>query len=323
MELFANDLSLHEQFQDVREFETALSQFMRLRNLARTFGQEVYCHRNLLESCPVHGSQLWQVVSKLSDKNKQQALKQWLTNHGPFWDEPPRHSPGDYFEVDDDEIVTESAAAEAAYRSWMGIKSSLVSFRSSKWNTSPILVNWRRSLEGHEDPEIPLPNWFEKESFEAWLESNVPPPSSWNELRAIAPARFPRLTFSDSCFAAMEHKPVNLPSIKLCIVRLKTLDRLAKAFNDAGKLTAEGHEIYQQHFTGDKGWYSDSSDTEKNKFKKKMTFSHPKSPGEKLFCSWHGKIPAESNPLRIHFSWPIVANKPVYIVYVGPKLTKK
>ena len=27
--------------------------------------------------------------------------------------------------------------------------------------------------------------------------------------------------------------------------------------------------------------------------------------------------------LRLHFSWPIEAGKPVYIVYAGPKITKR
>ncbi|MCY4199151.1 MAG: hypothetical protein OXE81_03005 [Gammaproteobacteria bacterium] len=243
----------------------------------------------------------------------------WLTNHGPFWDEPPRHSPDDYFEVNG-EVVTDSAVAEAAYRSWLAIESGLVSFKPSKWNASPILVKWHRSLDGAEETKISLSNWWEKGSFEAWLESNVPPPKSWHELRAIAPTRFPRLFFGDSCFTAMEHRPVKLTSIKRCIVLLNVLDRLAEAFDDTGERTPEGHEIYQQHFTGDMSWYSDSSDREKNQFRKKMTFPHPENPHEELFCPWHGKF--SHDVLRMHFSWPIVADEPVYIVYVGPKLTK-
>ncbi len=318
MEILANDLSLHEQFHDAAEFETALSKFMRLRNLARVFGQEVYCHSNLLASCPMPGSRLRQVVGQLSDRNKRRALMLWLTNHGPFWDDPSKHSPDDDFEVNG-EAVTNSAVAEAAYRSWLGIESGLASFKPSKWNASPILVNWHHSLGDAEDTKISLSNWWEEEPFEAWLESNVPPPKSWDELRAIAPARFPRLVFADSCFAAMEHRPVKLRSIKHCIVLLKTLNRLAEAFDNAGERTPEGHEIYQQHFTGG-GWYSDSSDSEKAKFMKKMTFSHPRCPREELFCPWHGKF--SHDVLRMHFSWPVVADEPVYIVYVGPKLTK-
>ena len=41
----------------------------------------------------------------------------------------------------------------------------------------------------------------------------------------------------------------------------------------------------------------------------------------KLFCPWHGKV--KSPQYRIHFSWPTTATTPIYIVYVGPKLTKK
>ena len=27
--------------------------------------------------------------------------------------------------------------------------------------------------------------------------------------------------------------------------------------------------------------------------------------------------------LRLHFSWPVRAGEPVYVVYAGPKLTKR
>ena len=44
-------------------------------------------------------------------------------------------------------------------------------------------------------------------------------------------------------------------------------------------------------------------------------------PTKTLFCPWHGKV--QTPQLRVHFSYPIRANEPLYIVYVGPKLTKR
>ena len=42
----------------------------------------------------------------------------------------------------------------------------------------------------------------------------------------------------------------------------------------------------------------------------------------KLFCPWHGKV--STRTLRIHFSpGQIRASDPLYVVYVGPKLTKR
>ena len=35
----------------------------------------------------------------------------------------------------------------------------------------------------------------------------------------------------------------------------------------------------------------------------------------------HGKV--KTPQIRIHFSWPITASTPLYVVYVGYKITKK
>lgn len=79
--------------------------------------------------------------------------------------------------------------------------------------------------------------------------------------------------------------------------------------------------MFQLHFTGDKAWFSDSSSTEKSDFRKELTFRHPMNAGEYLFCTWHGKV--KTPQLRIHFSWPIRASDPLYVVYIGPKITKQ
>ena len=51
-----------------------------------------------------------------------------------------------------------------------------------------------------------------------------------------------------------------------------------------------------------------------------MTFKHPTDASKTLFCPWHGKV--QTPQLRVHFSWPVRADEPLYIVYVGPKITK-
>ena len=44
-------------------------------------------------------------------------------------------------------------------------------------------------------------------------------------------------------------------------------------------------------------------------------------PGEALPCSWHGKV--RSMTLRMHFSWPVQYGKPVYVMYIGQKITRR
>ena len=103
---------------------------------------------------------------------------------------------------------------------------------------------------------------------------------------------------------------------------LGILDRFARSFDASGARTIEGQRIYQDYFTGgDNALFSDSSDDEKGDFGEALTFPHPDEPGSFLFCTWHGKV--RHMTLRLHFSWPIACGKPVYVVYAGPKLTKR
>lgn len=105
------------------------------------------------------------------------------------------------------------------------------------------------------------------------------------------------------------------------VTRFDTLSRFKSSFDEAGQRTAEGQRIYQDHFTGDNSWFSDSSDKEKNEYNKALTFKHPEVKGETLFCTWHGKI--KYLQIRVHFSWPVQAESPLYVVFVGQKLTKQ
>lgn len=102
---------------------------------------------------------------------------------------------------------------------------------------------------------------------------------------------------------------------------LETLNKYKNCFDEQGQRSAEGDRLYQDHFAKTKGWFTDSSDEEKNEFKEKLTFKHPANRNENLFCAGHGKV--KTPQIRIHFPWPVRANEPLYVVYIGPKLTKK
>ena len=96
---------------------------------------------------------------------------------------------------------------------------------------------------------------------------------------------------------------------------------MKNSFDQQGKRTSGGHTLYQKYFTGAKAWFSDSSDREKAQFRNELTFPHPADPDKTIFATWHGKV--KTPQLRIHFSWPIRADKPLYVVYAGPKITKR
>ena len=138
MELFANDLSIHKQFHDIPSFRGALQGLMAMRKMAERFSRELYCHRAFLNAEPLHGMPMRQALGRL-DKDEQRAAASWLTRNGPFWDDERRHSRDDWLECRE-EVVTDSAVGEAAYRKLHSVEAGLISLAQTNWNFSPVEV---------------------------------------------------------------------------------------------------------------------------------------------------------------------------------------
>ena len=242
---------------------------------------------------------------------------QWLTRYGPFWEDVRQHTGNDYLECKDD-IVTDTAVGEAAYCRFKGIDRALVSMNPSCWLTSPLFVNW---YENEHVSSIDVRNYWDLDTLKKVIEG-PPALESWRDLERAARRRCPGLTFSPGSFSPLNGHPFGRGAAERLLLRLKILHDLTNCFDEHGRRTSEGHWIVANHFTGGKALFSDSSDTDKARFGKGLTFPHPTHAGEYLFCPWHGKV--KTPQLRIHFApWPIRANEPVYIVYVGPKIAKR
>ena len=319
MDLFANDLSIHRQFDDVPTFRTAIAGLMEMRNVARRFGRDVHCNSGLVNSQPITDVPMQQAVQQLL-ADERRALLGWLTRGGPFWDELRQHGFDDWLECRG-ELVTDSAVGEAAYRTLHGVNCGLASVTPSEWDYSPVEVLWCREDKGSADKGASLMNWRDAAALEQKLQDAAPPIRSWVDLQSVSALRFKNLTFAGDCFDPLAGVPFAKGAADRILVLLDTLDRFAHAFDADGSRTAEGNQIYRDHFTGDRALFSDSSDSEKRDFRSELTFPHPASPGNSLFCTWHGK--ERHLTLRLHFSWPIRSDEPVYVVYAGPKLTKR
>ena len=316
MELIFNDCSIHGQFRDLQTFRDAIHRVITVRNTARQFGKDVQCHRNVANAQVMPGWKMPRAVQALR-KDEQRVLMEWLTRLGPFWEDDRRHPGGDWLECNN-KIVTDTAVGEAAYCLQNGIDRSLVSMSPSSWLASSLSVVWRDN--GH-SRRVDVANYLDADSVQAALAAAPVPIQSWDDLAAKTRMRFPDLTFANDSFDPLHGVPFSKGTADRLLLRLSVLRNLKICFNERGERTPEGHDIYQQHFTGDKAWFSDSSDTEKARFKSDLTFRHPTNAGESLFCTWHGKV--KTPQLRIHFSWPIRANESLYVVYVGPKITKR
>lgn len=290
---------------------------MKMREVAKRFGHAMYCHRNLASAQVTQDFLMQQVVQTMA-RDEQRALMGWLTRHGPFWEDAQQHSPHDYLECRG-EVVTDTAVGEAAYCCFRDIQRDLISLSPSSWEFSPVIVSWIRDTDDQHDIEVI--NHWELRTLETALRAAPEPLASWDQLADVSTTRYANLTFSPDSFAALRGCPFNKGAANRIMVRLNALDRLKICFDESGQRTAEGHRLYQKHFTGQKAWFSDSSETEKHDFEKELTFQHPERAGESLFCSWHGKV--KTPQLRIHFSWPVRVTEPLYVVYIGPKLTRR
>ena len=251
---------------------------------------------------------------------ERRAVMFWLTRGGPFWDDLRRHGEDEYLECND-LIVTDTSIGEAAFRDFNGVICGLISTLPSDWNDSPVEVIWRREAEGMDDRRTSLNNWWRRDELEGSLEGMASPVGSWRDLDAVSRRRFAKVVFADNWLDPLNgHEFVKCSADRILFL-LAILDRFARAFDGAGVRTAEGHRIHRDYFTGRNALFSDSSDTEKNKFRKELTFPHPEAPGRFLFGTWHGK--ERHRTLRLHYSWTRRADEQVFVLYAGPKITRR
>ncbi len=318
LELFLNNQSLHGQFHGSTAFRAALDRVMSMRRVAREFDRDVHCDGGILGRDASPDVPVQRAIAWLSPDQRRAAM-QWWTRGGPFWDMDRQHGADEWFECQG-EIVTDDALGEAAYRKSLGIECDTVSFAPSHWTHSPLTVRWRRN-EGFGDLRLAVENFWETAELRARLQSLEPPTSSWSQLRERSERHFTNLRFGPKCFRPLRGLPFSSAGATRIRALLGILDRFAVAFEPDGSRSVEGQEMYQDYFTGDRGLFSDSSDTEKSRFGDELQFPNPDKAGETISCTWHGKV--SHMFLRIHFSWPVRAGEPVYVMYIGQKITRR
>ncbi len=315
MELLFNDASLHGQF-DIESFRLAVGRLMAVRQAAHRYGRELKCNRNVSDALISHDRRMPSFIQFLR-KDERRSLQLWLTRAGHFWEDFRQHSEDEWVEVRG-ELVTGTAVAEAAHAVLHGHQCALVSADPSNWLNSPIPVDWRSDGNGE---TTSVENYWTADALEGALQAVPMPFKSWVDVEKGVKRRYPGLRFAQNAFEPLSGHPFSVGAAKGIVTRLRILEEFKGSFGEDGRRTQAGNDIYQEYFTGSNAHFSDSSATEKNEFRSQLMFRHPTRSGESLFCTWHGKVKAQQ--LRIHFSWPVRAEEPLFIVYIGPKITKR
>ncbi len=320
MDFLLNDLSLHGQFHAIPSFHEALDRLMQIRAIARKYDIPFHCSRLFASLSPSPNFSLPEAIHQLP-RDKSRAIMSWLNQHGPFWD--IEHDENDWYEYDG-QIVSGSALAEAAHRQDAGVPHGLVSITPSVFQLDPISVE-RVTDQGRSVRA--LRNLFTVSGFADFAKDAPRLCTSWAQLKTSATTQFSQLSFTDTAFEPLWGHPYFPSAAQRILVILGILDQIKQCFSSDGSRTAEGHRIYQDFFTGKKdgggrgAMFSDSSDGEKSEFATELHFPHPLHSGQSLFCPWHGKI--QTPQFRVHFSYPIRHDSPLFVVYIGPKLTKR
>ena len=286
-----------------------------MRRIAKKFGYPVYCKGEIVHKEVTTKKQFASAVDQALDVNQRQAVMVWIGNQGPFWEKELQHDYDTLMEYKGS-VVTGSSVGEAAYFVEHELGGGLVSFVPSGWDETPVHI--KKILENNGNLHIvPIPNYRDGATLELDLRGLEPPVSNWIQLETKSRSEYSNLIFSSECFEPMKGVPFRHGTANGILRLLKTLNDLMSFWGPDGALTYEGVQFQEEHFVRQNARFSDSSDTEKNKFKKDLTFSHPNIDGKTLFCSWHGKI----QRIRIHFSFPKTHDPHLYVVYIGDKKT--
>lgn len=316
MHYVVNDLSLAGQFQDHAGFGLAIDRVMAIRNEIVKYGAALYCHRRLAQATVSEGVSIQQAVARL-EMDKRRALMQWLTSHGPYWEDDQAHSGDDWYAVNDT-VVTDTGLAEVAACVARGLPREAVSLHPSAWLSTLIVVKY---VTDAAEQEIPVCNHWDLSSVRESLEANAKKGlDTWAAFEAHSRRTYAQLTFGPDAFRPLEGQPFGPGAAERLLLRFDILNRLKSCF-EKGQRTPSGDALYAQYFTGSKAWFSDSSDTEKREFSGEMVFKDPEESSAYLSCTWHGKI--KTPQYRVHFTYPVLPDRPLYVMYVGPKITKR
>lgn len=290
-----------------------------MRAISDAVRQRLLCSRCLQRQPVTPSSSFQEAVYHSRDRDFKVQAMSWAVNHGPFWDNERASQQDDYFQYEDQD-VTDQGLGEAARRILAGKPSSVYSMEGGRYcfTLTPLLV--QHGLTEAPLGNVEVPNTYKLQELRREAESVVSP-QNWGEFLAYSRQSFTRLMILDIVDVPLSRHSFSEGIAERVTGLLEILDSLVSSRDQKGTYTGETNELIRKHFQGATAKFSDESETNKNKFRSKLTF-RDKDTGQDLFCPWHGKIGIQD--FRIHFHWPLTPkDTKLKVVYIGPKITKK
>lgn len=316
---YLNDASLQGQFVDSSDFGNVLRELMSARARLPVLRQQLRSTRSLPAAMIAPQKTARHALSELRDKDLRAAIFAWLDRNGPFVDDERLVEDDDYFEyckVD----VTATGLGEAARRTKAGYDCATYSFAGGDidYALDPLEVD--HGLLEERLGRYEIANVWQVDALLARAVEAEVPARTWTDLIQSARSRFPSLEIGPlETHPALAREPFEASLRDPCLKLLKVLNAYVAGRNVDGSEGPDARKIIEDHFTGERAWFSGESPTNQVAYRREMTFS--RFSGGTYFAHWHGKI--SHRFFRLHFEWPLEPNrKKLEIFYLGPKITK-
>jgi len=318
---YINDSSLQGQFETKEAFVSSLGKVASVRFRLGDEQPRLFCARHIWRRPATTRMNVHEAVQK-SRSDEKKLILSWIAKSGPFIEDERREEREGAFEFKG-ENVTDSGLGEAARRERAGDSSGVFSFAGGPIDFEQTPLTVLHILPENRET-VRVGNLWDVRELESRLRENRAA-RDWPELIAICRQRFDHLEISGDILEIALHRETFCRTVAESIqLRLAVLQQVmsGRSVSD-GKMTDDAHKLWQKHSQGDRAWFSDESDRNKQRFEKELTFRDPSNPSGSLPpCYWHGKI--NQRTFRIHFQWPVPPGQArLKVLYIGPKITRR
>ncbi|MDR1149772.1 MAG: hypothetical protein LBK66_14195 [Spirochaetaceae bacterium] len=305
-----NDLSLDPFYNDFSTFKKVLGEIVHFYNIGTKNGHIIYLHRDSFFNIRVSDVMFRQAMNDSKNIDRQQKMQMLgILDKSKHILPDDSAIPCDFVFFHGENKLPNTGLSECAFRKFMGEDASLYSLSISlNFHHAVIPINIQQNDIFISNEFIK--NYFSLETYLQKVQSLLKPPGTWDDFFNFITDNFIWLEITDDAKKTLRRVSFKKNLIESIIQRFDVLNKMAGSESEAAFL-----EVYEKYCQGDRAWFSDESETRKNKLKEKLTFLIN---GKNILCSYHGKISHDN--FRIHISSTPKRHEKIYVAYIGSKI---